>query len=137
MKTAVEILKQNQLSKTDSRVFILKLFLESPAALSHADIEKISNDSFVRVTVYRTLQVFSQRGIIHQIPTVDATTLYALCKENCEKGHHHDNHVHFICSECNNISCLDDVLVPSIRLPEGFVLESASMNVMGVCINCR
>ena len=137
MKTAIEILKHNQLSKTDSRLFILNLFLESPAALSHGDIEKRANDSFDRVTVYRTLQVFAQKGIIHQIPTTDTSTLYALCKEDCEQGHHHDNHVHFICSQCNHISCLDEVLVPPVRLPDGFLLESASMNISGVCINCR
>jgi Fur family ferric uptake transcriptional regulator len=97
METLPDILKKNQLSVTEGRKKILELFLNSPGALAHADIEKNTDASFDRVTVYRTLQTFVEKGIIHNIPTTDNSILYALCKDNCEAGHHHDNHVHFIC----------------------------------------
>ena len=82
METLPDILKKNQLSITESRKKILELFLNSAGALAHADIEKSTDGSFDRVTVYRTLQTFVEKGIIHNIPTTDNAILYALCKDN-------------------------------------------------------
>ena len=137
MEELMEILKKNQLSVTEGRKKILELFLNSPGALAHADIEKNTDAAFDRVTVYRTLQTFVDKGIIHHIPTTDNSILYALCKDNCEEGHHHDNHVHFICENCNQTICLDEVTVPEVRLPKGFRPNHAEMVVKGLCGDCR
>ena len=137
MEEILDILKKNQLSVTEGRKKILDLFIKSPGALAHADIEKSTDIGFDRVTVYRTLQTFVDKGIIHNIPTTDNSILYALCKDNCEQGHHHDNHVHFICTECNKTICLDDVTVPEVKLPQGFKPGKAQMVVNGVCSDCR
>ena len=137
MKQTEEILKKNHLSVTDSRQKIMQLFLNSNGALAHADIEKKTGESFDRVTVYRTLQSFVEKGIIHLIPTKDNSIKYALCKDDCEAGHHHDNHVHFICDECSKTICLDDVTVPTVKLPKGFTPQHAEMVVNGICGECR
>ena len=136
MQTQPDILRQSGLSVTDSRKKILDLFLATDGALAHADIEKNTSNSFDRVTVYRTLQTFVEKGIIHQIPTTDNSILYALCKHNCEQGHHHDDHVHFICSNCDKTICLDDVTVPSVKLPKNFTKQQSAMVVTGVCGDC-
>ena len=132
-----QILKQNRLSITGSRQKILELFLLSDGALSHADIEKNTGESFDRVTVYRTLQTFVEKGIIHLIPTTDNSIKYALCKNDCAPGHHHDDHVHFICGECEKTICLDDVTVPQVKLPKGFTPQHAEMVVNGICGDCK
>lgn len=132
-----DILKKNGLSVTESRKKILDLFMESDGALAHADIEKNTDAAFDRVTVYRTLQTFVEKGIIHQIPTTDNAVLYALCKHNCQQGHHHDNHVHFICNKCDKTFCLDDVTVPAVKLPAGFTPAQAAMVVTGLCEECK
>lgn len=131
------ILKHNQLSVTDSRKKILELFLSSNGALAHGDIEKKTGEKFDRVTVYRTLQAFMEKGIIHTIPTADNSVRYALCKDDCTEGHHHDNHVHFVCSACGNTICLEDVTVPEVKLPKGFQPEEVQMVVTGVCKECH
>lgn len=132
-----DILKRNQLSVTEGRRKILELFLNSEGALAHADIEKKTGESFDRVTVYRTLQTFVEKGIIHHIPTTDNSILYALCKDNCEAGHHHDNHVHFVCDKCNKTICLEEVIIPTVKLPHGFTPRHAEMVVNGICEECR
>jgi Fur family ferric uptake transcriptional regulator len=137
MKTQPDILKQSGLSVTESRKRILDLFLETDGALAHADIEKNTASAFDRVTVYRTLQTFVEKGIIHQIPTTDNSILYALCKHNCEQGHHHDNHVHFICSNCDKTICLDEVTVPEVKLPKNFTKQQSAMVVTGICEECK
>jgi len=136
MNEVLQILKKNSLSVTEGRKKILELFIVSEGALAHADIEKQTSNNFDRVTVYRTLQTFVEKGIIHQIPTTDNSVLYALCRHNCAQGHHHDNHVHFICSNCDKTICLDDVTVPHVKLPEGFTPAQAAMVVTGICIDC-
>ena len=137
MLDSIEILKKNTLSITESRKAILDLFLDSEGALAHADIEKNIGKEFDRVTVYRTLQTFFENGIIHQIPTTDNTVLYALCKESCEAGHHHDEHVHFICNQCDKTICLDEITVPKVKLPKGFKPIQKAMIVKGICTECR
>jgi Fur family ferric uptake transcriptional regulator len=136
MQTQPDILRQSGLSVTDSRKKILDLFLAADGALAHADIEKNTSNTFDRVTVYRTLQTFVEKGIIHQIPTTDNSILYALCKHHCEQGHHYDDHVHFICSNCDKTICLDDVTVPNVKLPMNFTKQQTAMVVTGVCGEC-
>ena len=132
-----DILRKNNLSITDGRKKILELFLSSEGALAHADIEKFTGEIFDRVTVYRTLQTFVEKGIIHLIPTTDNSVLYALCKDNCEAGHHHDDHVHFICNKCSKTICLEEVTIPHVKLPPGFTPNNAEMVVSGVCGDCK
>ena len=132
-----ELLKKNSMSVTDSRLQILDMFYHAPGALAHADIEKRASDKIDRVTIYRTLQTFEEKGIIHTIPTSDNSVKYALCKDRCEEGHHHDNHVHFVCGHCHKTICLDDVHVPDVKLPKGFTPLEASMVVNGICDECR
>jgi Fur family ferric uptake transcriptional regulator len=132
-----ELLRKNQLSVTGSRKSILELFLFSNGALAHADIERQTGEKFDRVTVYRTLQSFMEKGIIHTIPTADNSIRYALCKDDCSEGHHHDNHVHFICNECSRTTCLESVTVPEVKLPRGFRPLDKQMIVTGVCGECQ
>jgi len=131
-----EILRRNSLSVTESRKKILNLFMNIPGALAHGDIERKAGEKFDRVTVYRTLQTFVEKGIIHTIPTTDNSVRYALCKD-CTAGHHHDNHVHFICNQCGTTLCLDDVAVPEIKLPKGFSLNEIEVVAKGVCKDCK
>ena len=132
-----QTLKRNKMSVTGSRKRILQLFLENPGALAHGDIERNAGEKFDRVTVYRTLQTFVDKGIIHTIPTSDNTILYALCKDECSEGHHHDHHIHFICRKCQRTFCLDDVVTPEIRLPRGYLPDHTEVVVKGICKNCQ
>jgi Fur family transcriptional regulator, ferric uptake regulator len=137
MKNEVaEILKRSQLSVTDSRRKILDLFRQTNGALAHADIETKTGEHFDRVTIYRTLQTFVEKGIIHTIPTVDNSVLYALCKDACSEGHHHDNHVHFICDDCGTAYCLENISIPEVKLPVGFKQTQTDVLVSGKCDKC-
>ncbi len=131
-----DILKRNQLSVTGSRKKILDIFLTNNGALAHHDIEEKTGEKFDRVTIYRTLQTFVEKGIIHTIPTADNSVLYALCKDECTTGYHHDNHVHFVCDNCNVTYCLDDVVTPEVKLPKTFKPKVIEVLVSGVCGNC-
>ncbi|HEX7845852.1 MAG TPA: transcriptional repressor [Chitinophagaceae bacterium] len=132
-----DILRNNNLSVTGSREKILNLFFEQPGALAHGDIEKRAGEKFDRVTVYRTLQTFVDKGIIHTIPTADNSIRYALCKDDCKEGHHHDHHVHFVCTQCHTTYCLDDVVTPELKLPKGYTSTHIEVVAEGICKNCK
>jgi Fur family transcriptional regulator, ferric uptake regulator len=134
---AEELLRRNRLSITESRKKILQLFLEQTGALAHGDIEKRAGEKFDRVTVYRILQTFVDKGIIHTIPTADNSIRYALCKDECSEGRHHDHHVHFVCTSCNTTYCLDDVVTPELKLPKGYSLDHIEVVAEGTCRNCK
>ncbi len=133
---ATQLLRNINMSVTDSRRQILDLFLEHRGgALKHGDIEK-ALDNLDRVTIYRTLQVFTEKGLIHSIPGSDGAAKYALCHNHCTGGHHHDNHVHFQCLECGSTQCLDDVSIPFVKLPRGFMSGQIEMVISGICNLC-
>lgn len=132
-----DILKRNHLSVTGSRKKILSLFLSHNGALAHGDIERNAGEKFDRVTVYRTLQTFVEKGIIHTIPTADNSVRYALCKDSCSEGHHEDHHIHFVCTNCGNTYCLDDVVTPEIKLPKGYMAGHVEVLVEGICGECK
>ncbi len=130
------LLRRNQLSVTEGRRRILEVFMEAGIALSHHDIEEKTSERLDRVTVYRTLQTFLDKGIMHTIPTTDNSVLYALCKDTCGDGHHHDDHVHFICELCGTTTCLDGLTIPFITLPDGYQVSQVNMIVNGRCKKC-
>src|SRR6476620_1343623 len=132
-----DILRRNSLSVTESRKKILNLFLNVQGALAHGDIETKAGEKFDRVTVYRTLQTFVKKGIIHTIPTTDNSVRYALCKDNCSEGHHHDNHVHFICLKCGTTLCIEYVVDPEIKIRKGFSINEIEVVVKGICMDCQ
>ena len=137
-KQGENILKNSALSVTASRKRILEIFLAADNALAHQDIETKCADQFDRVTIYRTLQTFLEKGIIHNIPSTDNMVRYALCNETCiTSGHHHDNHVHFRCDQCGKTVCLDDVIIPSVNLPRGYTMMEINMVVNGICKSCK
>ena len=136
-KTSTAILKNSGLSFTAGRKSILDLFIGAGNALAHQDIESSCEVQHDRVTIYRTLQTFLERGIIHSIPTTDNITRYALCSDTCTTaGHHHDNHIHFKCEKCSKTLCLDEVTIPVVKLPEGYMMHEINMVVTGVCKTC-
>ncbi|UYQ92584.1 transcriptional repressor [Chitinophaga horti] len=132
-----QLLRENKLSVTDTRVKMLEMFMQSKAALEHASFEKLNGKAFDRVTIYRTLQTFLDKGIVHKIPTTDTSVRYAMCKSDCKEHEHHDHHVHFQCESCGSTTCLDDTDVPQIALPNGFAVSNVEVVVSGVCKDCK
>jgi Fur family transcriptional regulator, ferric uptake regulator len=129
------LLKTFRLRSTPSRQEILHLFLKKDYALSHGDIEKEINNDLDRVTVYRTLKTFLDRGLIHKVLDDEGALKYALCNEACTAAGHHHNHVHFKCTECGQTNCLN-IEIPLVKLPKGYKPTELNLLIQGVCENC-
>jgi len=131
-----QLLKDFRLRFTISRSEILKLFLNRNHALSYSDIEKEVATSFDRVTVYRTLKTFLDKGVIHKVLDDGGSLKYALCN-HCSTQEHHHNHIHFKCTQCGQTNCLDEVDVPLVKLPKGYKIEEVNLLIQGVCQRCQ
>ena len=101
------------------RQLVLKHFLQEDAVLGLNELEETFQKSD-RITIYRTLKTFEEKGIIHSIQNGVSEVKYALCKEHCEEQHHIDRHPHFHCLVCGSIECLESVLLPPTILPQGY-----------------
>ena len=134
-KISNRLLKSFRLRSTPTRQEILHLFLKKDYALSHSDIENEIAEEIDRVTVYRTLKTFTDRGLIHKVPDDGGTMKYALCTEACTTTEHRHEHVHFKCTQCGQTNCLD-IDIPLVQLPEGYKLKEVNLLVQGTCQNC-
>ena len=115
MSTTEEHLKEHDLRVTQVRKKLYDYFKEVNSAVSHSELELIFSNDFDRVTIYRTLNSFMDKGILHKIPNDSGSAKYALCKEDCSTGHHIDNHVHFKCGKCERLICLHDLEIPQLN----------------------
>jgi Fur family transcriptional regulator, ferric uptake regulator len=132
-----ETLKGHRLRNTQCRTDILAIFYEHDFALSHADIEDRVSEHYDRVTVYRTLKTFVDKGLIHKVLDDNGAQKYALCNADCSEDLHKHEHVHFKCIRCGLTTCLDESDIPGIKLPAGYVLMDVSMLVTGYCKDCQ
>ncbi len=135
-KAVIDLLKSYQLRTTTVRKQVLDLFMQSKHALGKTNIEA-QLEEIDRITLYRTLRTFEQKGIIHEAVDGSGKTKYALCSHECSEHAHHDHHAHFYCSLCENTVCMDSITVPEVSLPEGFRINSAQLILSGVCQNCQ
>ena len=132
-----EILKRNSLKVTQPRLKVLEIISRKESAISQPELEKLLGKDIDRVTLYRVLASFEEKGIIHKIFDLHGTATYAMCSTNCSEHDHHDQHVHFICRVCNSVYCLEDMTLPKVSIPADFSLEAIAVNALGVCNHCK
>lgn len=133
---SIGLLKKKRLRLTDCRQEVIEFFLNNRYAISQPELEKALH-SFDRVTLYRTLNTFLEKGIIHKVPDNSGITRYALCSGGCSEHHHQDEHVHFKCTNCQHIQCIATIAVPQVPLPEGFVALESQFLINGICKKCN
>ncbi len=138
MSVILSSLKANNLRQTEAREAVLSAFVNGQFALAHADIEQQLADKFDRVTIYRTLKTFLDKGLIHKVLDDIGGMKYAICKAECNTAEHHHNHdhVHFKCNTCGQTSCLEQVTIPTITLPAGYKKTEMNLLVQGICKTC-
>lgn len=135
-KQVIKHLNKNNLRNTACRRQVLDLFLNRTYALSHNDLENELGRNYDRVTIYRTLNTFLEKGIIHKVPEGENNiTKYALGDPQCRESPL--EHVHFKCIDCGKVECLEEVAIPKVNLPQGYFLFETKMLVKGQCNTCN
>lgn len=131
-----KILRDKKLRVTQPRLAVLKVVSHSRAAVSQPELERLLGHQIDRVTLYRCLAAFEEKGILHKVFDLQGTAAYALCSPSCSVHQHADQHAHFICTQCQNVYCLDAVAIPDLPIPSEYQAQSVEVNVTGLCASC-
>jgi len=132
------ILSQNGLSQTKFRSDLLNLFYTSKKSLLVQDILNHFKNSIDKVTVYRSLDSFEKKGLIHNVPDKRNLKRYALCNhEECSSTSHNDNHGHFVCFACEQTFCLDQIKSPDLSHLKGYYIQNLKLTLEGYCNDCN
>lgn len=131
-----KLLAQNGLKRTGARLQVLNILRSRSSATSQPFLEQVVGKDVDRVTLYRILKAFEEKGIIHKVLDNQGTANYALCSGGCSEHSHHDEHLHFNCENCHQIFCLEKVIIPEIKVPTGFKVNTLKLVANGVCEEC-
>ena len=122
---------------THQRLALIQLVLESQSHLSPAEIYeevKKKHAGIGRVTVYRTLGMLQELGLICRVNLGGRKRSYLLRRP---KGHHH----HLVCSDCGRVvdftGCHLSELEQRLQEGTGFEIEGHLLEFHGRCRLCR
>jgi Fur family ferric uptake transcriptional regulator len=127
-----KILYDFGLKRTRGRKKVYEVLMRSPRPLSGSEIQaQLRAGTVDPASVYRILNTFFEKGLVHRIEGLDKITRFAL-----DRGE--SIHPHFSCRSCGRMECLKDVPVPAVSINrEGYVVEEEGVLFQGICARCN
>jgi Fur family ferric uptake transcriptional regulator len=100
------------------------------------DLVKLDCPEIGLATVYRTILLLEEMGILSKIDLGDNCSRFELVHEEESHQHHH-----LICTECNDIIEVEgdllDTLEDTIENKYNFKIKNHSLKFFGVCSKCQ
>ncbi len=129
-----EILQRAGLKLTPGRMALIELLYKEGKPLTQQEItEQLSEIDYNYVSVYRNLNSFMKKGIVHRVETGDRTWRFALSTCGCSRH----CHPHFICRSCGRVECLKDLSIPEPPpVKPGYTVEEQEIYIRGLCKKC-
>ncbi len=132
-----EALNQEGLRLTHPRKVVMSILEDSSVPLSPQTIFQCAveeHEDIGLVSVYRTLEVLSDMGLVRRVHGRDDCHSYVLASP----GHHH----HLVCRECEKaveFSGAEDLasLMDRIERKTGFKVDGHLLQLYGLCPECR
>jgi len=134
MENYEERLLERGIKPTAVRLLIFKAMLYYPQAFSLADLED-ELDTVDKSTLFRTITLFHDKLLIHSIDDGSGSVKYSVCSSDCTCSIR-DLHAHFYCTHCKKTFCLESISIPSVPIPENFLLQSINFVLKGLCDRC-
>ena len=85
--------------------------------------------------IFRTLILFREHHIVHQMEDGNDIVRYEICRSN-DAEIDSDMHAHFYCQCCHHTVCLPEMAIPEINLPDGYQLKNVNFMLKGICPTC-
>jgi Fur family transcriptional regulator, ferric uptake regulator len=124
------------LRATSQRLLVLEELAAEPNGATAQEIHDRLRARGLRIglaTVYRTLAVLSEHGIVDALAHRPGEACYRLCGAE----HHH----HLVCTGCNRVvelgDCDLDAWLDRLGAAHGFRVTAHSVEVSGLCARCR
>jgi Fur family ferric uptake transcriptional regulator len=136
---ADSFLQSAGLRRTPVRAAVLALLTKTARPLGVPDmLGKLPAGTDV-VTVYRTLNTFMRKKLVHRIQAEDRSWRYALGTATIKMDHRHP---HFVCEKCQNVECLSGAEIPlglsrSMGVKSAYAISYLEVVLHGVCPRCQ
>jgi Fur family transcriptional regulator, ferric uptake regulator len=135
-KTLIATLRKNGYKLTPQRMAVIDTIISRSDHLTAAQLyEKVheAHPEIGLVTVYRTLQLLNQLGLICELHAVGNCPTYTLSNSQ----HHH----HIICSRCGRVVDFTgrflDELETKLARESGFKIDGHTLEFTGICRTCQ
>ena len=130
-------LRSKKLKLTGERMEILETIFQKnthfDAEELHADLKRLGRD-ISRATVYRTLDLLVQCGLVRK-SSLGST------HANYEAAHENEHHDHLICLNCNKVFEFFrpdlETLQEAICTEQSFTPLHHSLQIFGLCVDCN
>ncbi len=138
LNTFKELLKKDGLKFTKQREFVLEILYNNSGHFTPEDIynlikEKHSSITIGIATIYRTLSLLEESGIVNSLSFGSKGKKYEFGLTE-----HHD---HLICSECGKLIEFHDKIIEKrqeeIAQQFNFKMRDHTMNIVGICEDCQ
>lgn len=132
-KKAITILKENGLKITQNRLDVLSVFLGSVKAFSLLDLEKIFHCQHDSSSIFRSLQIYYEKGILEKFCNASGTAIYTLNlhKPDC------NGKSHFKCKDCETVVSLPNLPEEYLQILGKNKMETMNLLIEGTCENCQ
>lgn len=130
-----EFLRKRGKNVTRSRRKVLQAVLSQPGHFDATEIwEKLRRERVSIATVYRTLELLEEAGLIRKVRLGEAHAHYEHTLAGGEHGH-------LVCRNCGKVVEFElpgvRERVAGIAEEAGFTLEGIQIQVLGLCPDCR
>lgn len=130
-----DILNGKGIKPTPNRILVMKELLKAPHPVNLADLEASLEFSMDKASIFRVLELFAEKDVVHEIEDGSRSLKYELCHSS-KKHSIADQHAHFYCERCKETFCIESARVPMIDIPDGFIPRSINYMIKGICPKC-
>lgn len=131
-----DFVKRKGLKFTSQRESILEEILNVKGHFEIEDMVKRIKEKSIpvsRATVYRTLNILKEMGLVNEVIKYKNKTIYEISLKQ-----HHD---HLICTKCGSIIEFSEEEIEKLQdkicKEYGFKPETHRLEIFGICKNCR
>ncbi len=133
-----ELIRGAGLRRTPVRVGVLWVLAAAGSPLDVPTIVARLPDQTDLVTVYRTLNTFTRKTLVHRVRGEERSWRYALGRPDDKRAHRHP---HFVCDDCGKVVCLNQVTIPTsltrTLAVDGYTVDHPEVVLHGQCPKCH
>ena len=135
-KAAVNILNASKYRATRPRLTLLKMIFDQTEPFSAPRLAQLLNgkDGCDNVTIYRSMPVFEELGIIERCDFSDDLAHYEV-----KLGHESHHHHHIVCKSCKKVEPLEFCILEGqekILNKLGYTDLNHRLEFSGICPDC-
>ncbi|CUH94123.1 hypothetical protein P22_0185 [Propionispora sp. 2/2-37] len=136
-----EMFRERQYKLTAQRQIVLQAFLDhQDEHLSAEDVHNILRNQSSEIglaTVYRTLELLSDLGVLQKMNFGDGRSRYEINEASTTRHHHH----HLICLACGKVKEFEDDLLETLEnavaRKSNFKIVDHQLKFYGYCQECQ